>query len=121
MDDIERTARAFESLCEGAMRRGSFGDPPPAVRLSPPDALPTVKLSPREAFFAEHARVPFIGSEGCISAELVAPYPPGVPILAPGEVISTEAIDYLRAVERMGGMINGPEDARLSTIKIVAS
>jgi len=51
----------------------------------------------------------------------VAPYPPGIPILSPGEVISAEAIDYLRAVERMGGMINGPEDARLRTIKIVAS
>lgn len=120
IDDINRTTRAFEALCEDAIRRGTFGEPPPGVRLSPPHALPAVELSPREAFFAEPARVPFERSEGCISAELVAPYPPGIPILAPGEVISAEAIHYLRAVERMGGMINGPEDARLSTIKIVA-
>jgi arginine decarboxylase len=121
VEDIERTARAFEALCQDAVCRGSFGDPPKAVRLSPPEDLPVVRLSPREAFFAEHARVPFERAAGSTSAELVAPYPPGVPILAPGEVISQEAIDYLRAVERMGGMINGPEDARLRTIKVVAS
>jgi arginine decarboxylase len=85
MKDIERTERALEALCQDAVARGTFGDPPRA------------------------------------SAELVAPYPPGIPILAPGEVIAQEAIDYLRAVERMGGMINGPEDARLRMIKIVAS
>ena len=121
MEDIERAARAFEALCEGSVLRGSFGDPPKAVWLSPPEALPPMRLSPREAFFAEHARVPFERAAGATSAELVAPYPPGIPILSPGEVISAEAIDYLRAVERMGGMINGPEDARLRTIKIVAS
>jgi arginine decarboxylase len=119
-DDLERTERAFLALCEGSIRRGTFGEPPKAAGLSPPAALPRVRLSPREAFFAEHARVPFEQAAGRTSAELVAPYPPGVPILAPGEVISAEAIDYLRAVERMGGMINGPEDARLQTIKIVA-
>ena len=121
MKDIERTERALEALCQDAVARGTFGDPPRAVWLSPPEDLPVVRLSPREAFFAEHARVPFERAAGLVSAELVAPYPPGIPILAPGEVIAQEAIDYLRAVERMGGMINGPEDARLRMIKIVAS
>jgi arginine decarboxylase len=68
MEDIERAARAFEALCEGSVLRGSFGDPPKAVWLSPPEALPPMRLSPREAFFAEHARVPFERAAGATSA-----------------------------------------------------
>src|SRR3954449_11759516 len=47
-------------------------------------------MSPREAFFAEVEQVPVEHAAGRISAEMVSPYPPGVPVLAPGELISQE-------------------------------
>ena len=88
--------------------------------LPMPDGLPIAKVTPREAFFATTDTIPFESSEGRICSEIVAPYPPGIPILAPGEVITADLIDYLQVVHDMGGFINGPEDVRLQTIKVVA-
>jgi arginine decarboxylase len=81
--------------------------------------LPEARLTPREAFFATTESIPFESSMGQVCAEIVAPYPPGIPILAPGEVITDEAVEYLKVVHQMGGFINGPEDVRLRTIKVV--
>jgi len=55
-------------------------------------------MSPRAAFFAPHERVSADAAVGRVSAELVAPYPPGVPVLAPGELITAELLDGLRLV-----------------------
>ena len=54
-----------------------------------------------------------------ICAEIVAPYPPGIPILAPGERITQNIVDYLQIIHSYGAFINGPEDIRLHTIKVV--
>jgi arginine decarboxylase len=122
--DIDRVVRAFEALRRRAVLSGRFGRPAVPRSLPTPSGAPDApdrRLSPRSAFYAPTETIPFESSAGRTSAELVAPYPPGVPILAPGEVISREAVEYLRAVERLGGLINGPEDAALRTIKVIAS
>jgi arginine decarboxylase len=56
---------------------------------------------------------------GHICAEIISPYPPGIPILVPGEEVTQEAVDYLLLVHEAGGFINGPEDVRLQTLKVV--
>ena len=60
---------------------------------------PQPVLAPREAFFAPNETVPASSAVGRISAELVAPYPPGVPVLASGELTTTEDDTFLLAVE----------------------
>ncbi len=82
--------------------------------------LPQAVLTPREAFYATVDTVPFAQSAGRICTEVVSPYPPGIPILVPGERITQELVDYLQLVYRHGGFINGPDDVRLNTIKVVA-
>jgi arginine/lysine/ornithine decarboxylase len=82
--------------------------------------LPEAVLTPREAFYAKTGRVPFEKSAGRICTEIVSPYPPGIPILVPGERITQELVEYIKLVFRHGGFINGPEDIRLHTIKVVA-
>jgi lysine decarboxylase len=67
--------------------------------------VPETVLSPREAFFADNETVPASVAAGRVSAELIAPYPPGVPVLAPGELITAAAIDSLREVKADGGRI----------------
>ncbi|NJK63177.1 MAG: aminotransferase class I/II-fold pyridoxal phosphate-dependent enzyme [Synechococcaceae cyanobacterium SM2_3_1] len=87
-----------------------------AIQLPP---LPPQRLSPRQAFFAPIHRIPFQEARGEVCAEIISPYPPGIPILVPGEEVTQEAIDYLLLVHEAGGFINGPEDVRLQTLKVV--
>ncbi len=93
-------------------------------RRPAPSAAWTVEavtaLPPREAFFAAHETVPAAHAVGRVSAELVAPYPPGVPVLAPGELITAEALATLRAAREEGGRIAYAADPRLETFQVVA-
>ena len=77
-------------------------------------------LSPRDAYFAPSRAVPPSAAVGEIAAELVIPYPPGIPVLAPGDVISAEKIDYLLAGAAQGMYLSGPADPTLRTLRIVA-
>jgi arginine decarboxylase len=76
-------------------------------------------LSPREAFFAPNQTVTADAAIGRVSAELVAPYPPGVPVLAPGELITAEAVAALREVMADGGRIAFAADPTLATFQVV--
>ncbi len=77
-------------------------------------------LDPRTAFFAPHETIDADAAIGRVCAELIAPYPPGVPVLAPGEIVSTAALDALRATLADGGRIAYAADATLATLQVVA-
>ncbi|MDQ2817379.1 MAG: aminotransferase class I/II-fold pyridoxal phosphate-dependent enzyme [Candidatus Eremiobacteraeota bacterium] len=83
-------------------------------------AMPQVVMTPRQAFLSEHVEVPFQTSAGRICAEVVTPYPPGIPILCPGELIDRESIDYLRLEIKAGVHIQGPVDTKLRSIRVLA-
>lgn len=85
----------------------------------PQHVLPQMQLTPREAFFAESEAVPAAEAVGRVSAELLCPYPPGVPVLFPGEVLTQRALDVLQDVLCAGGVITGPEDSSLQTLRVV--
>jgi arginine/lysine/ornithine decarboxylase len=78
-------------------------------------------LSPRDAFFAATEVLPIAEVSDRISAELVCPYPPGIPILLPGEQITPEALHYLQQVIASGGIIIGCADPELQTLKVLRS
>ncbi|MCP6759516.1 MAG: aminotransferase class I/II-fold pyridoxal phosphate-dependent enzyme [Fischerella sp. CENA71] len=78
-----------------------------------------VRISPREAFFAATEALSIQETTGRICAEIVCPYPPGIPVLMPGEVITQPALEYLRQIQKMGGFISGCADAGLDTITVV--
>jgi lysine decarboxylase len=77
-------------------------------------------VSPREAFFSDNETVHATAAVGRVSAELIAPYPPGVPVLAPGELITASAIDSLREVQADGGRIAYAADPTLETFQVIA-
>ncbi|MEG4106798.1 aminotransferase class I/II-fold pyridoxal phosphate-dependent enzyme [Microcoleus sp. S13_C5] len=91
-----------------------FAQSPP-LPLSPSPPL----LSPREAFFFPAETVPADKAVDRLSAELICPYPPGIPVLMPGEIITPEAVDYLQQVLTAGGKITGCSDRNLQTLKVV--
>lgn len=76
-------------------------------------------MTPREAYFAARDPIPFERAEGRISAELIAPYPPGIPVLAPGERITAAALAALAAARRDGVRIAYAADPALATILTV--
>ena len=85
-----------------------------------PDVGTRLLLPPREAVFRRRERVNFSSSAGRICAETVTSYPPGIPILFPGEQITPAAITYCQALQRQGFTILGPEDPALNTVEVVA-
>lgn len=107
----------LQALVDGA---GSM-ERPPRVDLPEPRSLELENaMTPRDAFFARVEQVPVAEAVGRIAAELVSPYPPGVPVVAPGEVISQEAVDYLTTGVRAGMLAPDAADSSLETLRVVA-
>lgn len=113
LSDIEQLVQGFISLAQ--MKPDDH--PPIQQRLMVWDNLGNV--SPREAFFAANEILPL--SETCdrICAEILCPYPPGIPVLMPGEIITPQALQYLQQIQAIGGFITGCADPSLKTLKII--
>ncbi|MEI2777975.1 MAG: DegT/DnrJ/EryC1/StrS family aminotransferase [Tetrasphaera sp.] len=95
------------------------GRPRAAVAGAAYAIVPEGAMTPREAYFAARDPIPFERAEGRISAELIAPYPPGIPVLAPGERITAAALAALAAARRDGVRIAYAVDPALATILTV--
>ena len=75
---------------------------------------------PRVGKFSAKQPVPLKEAVGKISGESVATYPPGAPIIAPGEIISSEVIEYLQCMKAHGAVLKGAADPSLKTLKILS-
>lgn len=89
---------------------------PSAARTVEPRQVPP----PREAFFSGNEAVAASAAVGRVSAELIAPYPPGVPVLAPGELITASAVEALRGIAADGGRIAYAADPSLATFQVIS-
>jgi arginine/lysine/ornithine decarboxylase len=120
--DDASTAEALVSTLRALI--DDAADLEPSGKLDYPSAeglqLESVML-PRDAFFAEAEQVPVDQAVGRIAAEIVSPYPPGVPVLAPGELITQEALDYLTSGVRAGMFIAEAAEPELTSVRVVAS
>lgn len=83
--------------------------------------IPQVGISMRDAYFADTAMVAANDAVGRISADLIAPYPPGVAVVAPGEILTREIVDGLAATKAAGVRIAYATDPTLSTYRVVKS
>lgn len=83
--------------------------------------IPHLALSPRDAFYAETEVILLEESEGRIIAEFIMVYPPGIPILLPGEVITKENLQYIDQNLKAGLPVQGPEDSELKYISVIRS
>ena len=80
---------------------------------------PIVAASPQEAFYAEKESLPIEDTAGRICSEFVMCYPPGIPILAPGERITKEILDYIQYAKAKGCSMTGPEDADILRLNVL--
>lgn len=82
-------------------------------------AIPRQELNPREAFNSDKVSLPLKQSIGEVSGEFLMAYPPGIPILCPGEVITKEIIEYVQRLKDTGLYVQGTEDPEVHYIKVV--
>jgi arginine decarboxylase len=117
--DDEAAVTRFTGTLAGIVEahRGPPRRPVPAASWT---VIPDVAMPPRQAFFCRNETRSAARAVGRISGELVAPYPPGVPVLAPGEVITAAALDALRAARADGGRIAYAADPTLATFQVIA-
>lgn len=80
---------------------------------------PEVVIAPQQAFYSNQHSVAIKDSAGFISGEFVMAYPPGIPILAPGERITEEIIDYIAYAKVKGCFLTGTEDMAIENIRVV--
>ena len=80
---------------------------------------PEVVKSPQDAFYAPKKSVPLRESVGCVCSEFVMCYPPGIPILAPGELITPAILDYIEYAKEKGCSMTGPEDAEILNLNVL--
>lgn len=115
--DTAATLDHLASVLVAAVERHR-GAPRPVVGHAAYRVEPVTAVPPREAFFAATETVPTADSVGRTSAELIAPYPPGIPVLAPGETITAGTLAALVQARAAGVRIAYAADPSLSTVRV---
>lgn len=116
-EDMERLISACKKISEQYCDISVINDSDVINKSFP--AIPEQLLSPRQAYFSKNEDVAWNKCVGEISAEMIAPYPPGIPVVYPGERITQEIWDYLEWFRANGRHIHGSKDGKLETIRII--
>ena len=119
LGDDDASVNALLASVERSIRRRR-GHPRPVAPAAAWSIEPRTVRSPRDAFFAPREHVPIATAVGRVAAELVAPYPPGIPVLAPGEEVSDAALDVLLRARDDGVRIAYAADPTLATLEVLA-
>ncbi len=113
--DVERLIGALAEV------RRRFGKGSAAGLMKQVYIDPIVEVSPQDAFYAECESLPIEQTAGHICSEFVMCYPPGIPILAPGERITPQVLDYIRYAKDKGCSMTGPEDPDIERLNVIKS
>ncbi len=114
-DRFQELERLVSALAE--IRRRFHKDPKGLMSQEYID--PEVVCSPQEAFYANKESLPLRESVGRVCSEFVMCYPPGIPILSPGERITKEILDYIEYAKLKGCSMTGPEDPEILNINVL--
>lgn len=117
MADTETELASLVGALQGLARKHR-GQETFSIPMDLPE-IPEQRMLPREAFFADKERVALERAAGRVSAEQVVFYPPGIPVLCPGELVSRDLIAYIRRMQGLGRRIVGAEDAELRTLRVI--
>lgn len=113
--DIERLVSALSEI----KRRFGSEDRAKDGEMDHEYINPKIVLSPKAAFYGDQETLPIMESAGRISCEFVMCYPPGIPIIAPGELLTDEILEYIDASKKHGCFMTGTEDMNIEKIKVI--
>lgn len=111
--DFESLEYALEDISLNSINNKNIG------YIEYPMNIPVKELSPREAFYNEKKSVKIYDSIGKICGEYIIPYPPGICLVSPGEIITKEVIDYILVCYKKGMSISGMKDSNLEYVQII--
>lgn len=113
--DVDRLIKALDSISKLSINDKKISD------IKVKQINPITKLKPRDAFYKEKESVDLKKSVNRICGESIMAYPPGIPIIAPGEIITKEIIDYLEILKQNNAYLTDMKDKSLKTIVVVKS
>ncbi|MEU5998373.1 aminotransferase class I/II-fold pyridoxal phosphate-dependent enzyme [Streptomyces sp. NPDC047197] len=117
-DDASTTARLLDGLRDLVAHSDEL-PPAPEIRIPDPGDLRLRQVTlPRDAFFGEVEQIPVDQAVGRTCAEMLTPYPPGIPVALPGERLNQEVVDYLRTGAGAGMLIPDAADSTIGTIRV---
>ena len=110
--DIERLVSALADI-----KRNCSKDPSKLLKTEYID--PIVDASPKDAFYSNKKSLPIDETVGKTAAEFLMCYPPGIPILAPGERVTKEILEYIHYAKRKGCQMTGPADMSIKNLQVI--
>ena len=113
--ELERFVHDLTSIASKAERPGLTEE----VTLPTGTFVNEVVSAPREAFLGPSDVIAVDDAIGRVSAESIAGYPPGIPVLLPGERITADVIDDLRSLKAVGARLHGASDPDFKTINVL--
>jgi arginine decarboxylase len=114
LSDLQSLIDALAQISETYQSRASRKE----VNVHAP-SMPTLRMSPRAAFYAPTEVVPLVESVGRIMAEMIMVYPPGIPILLPGEEVTEDNLAYIEENLRAGLPVQGSDDPEIRFVKVL--
>jgi arginine decarboxylase len=119
-DDASTLRKLTDSLHDLSRRAAELPRAKPIDMPGADDLELEPVMLPREAFFSRYTDVPAREAVGRIAAEMITPYPPGIPVVLPGERINSDLVDYLLTGLDNGMVLPDPVSKSLETIRVVA-
>ncbi len=113
MMDVERLISALEEIKR-------LREKNPAGLFDHEYIDPEIVMPPQKAFYAKKRRVAMKASKGLVAGEFVMSYPPGIPIVAPGERITADVLEHILFAKDKGCFMTGTEDMKLDYINVLA-
>ncbi|MBR6352228.1 MAG: aminotransferase class I/II-fold pyridoxal phosphate-dependent enzyme [Firmicutes bacterium] len=113
-EDLDNLVAALQDISDK-----NYGVGKPLQGAEPLPPLPEYVLSPRESYYAKKTRIPWSECKGRIMGEMIAPYPPGIPVIYNGERMSDEVWEYLERFRVRKGHLQGPSDPTLETVLVI--
>ncbi len=113
MMDVERLISALEEIKR-------LREKNPAGLFDHEYIAPEIVMPPQKAFYAKKRRVAMKASKGLVAGEFVMSYPPGIPIVAPGERITADVLEHILFAKDKGCFMTGTEDMKLDYINVLA-
>ncbi|CAG7645893.1 aminotransferase class I/II-fold pyridoxal phosphate-dependent enzyme [Actinacidiphila bryophytorum] len=118
-DDDTTAERLVHALCDLTAHTGDLRPAPEVALPSPAELRLDQAVSPRDAFFGHVEQVPCGEAAGRIAAEMLTPYPPGIPAALPGERLNPAVVDYLRSGVAAGMVVPDAADPSARTVRVL--
>lgn len=112
-EDLDQLLKALINLSK------RYKNGTPLIRHRDFPTRPEAIISPRRAYFAEKEDIEWKSAIGRIAGEMIAPYPPGIPVIYPGERVSQEIWDFIEGYRIGNGHFHGPADSKLNWFKVL--